>query len=259
MKKIIIGNWKMNPSTLEEAERIFSALNRLTKNFKKTELVICLPFVYLFALSNVKCQRSNVKIGAQNIFEEDPKNGSRAFTGETSATMLKGLAVEYVILGHSERRARGETDEVVNKKIKAALKAGLTPVVCVGENERDSDGKFFEILKNQIKNTFAGLKKNDFSRIILAYEPVWAIGKSERDNLKGADLHEAVIFVRKVLSEIVGKTAAFNARIIYGGSVSSANVADIISNSRVSGILPGRASLDPKEMKEILIILEKLK
>lgn len=259
MKKIIIGNWKMNPEMAEEAKRIFSGIKKLARDFKKTEIVICPPFVFLVSLSTSNLQLSNLKLGAQNIFEEDPKNGSRAFTGETSATMLKGLAVEYVILGHSERRARGETDEVVNKKIKTALKAGLTPVVCVGENERDSDGKFFEILKNQIKNTFAGLKKNDFSRIILAYEPVWAIGKSERDNLKGADLHEAVIFIRKVLSEIVGKPSAFNARIIYGGSVSSANVADIISNGRVSGILPGRASLDPKEMKEILIILEKLK
>ncbi len=255
-RKILIGNWKMNPATLNEARRIFSALNHLAKNFKKTELVICPPSIYLSVIST---KPSVIGIGTQNIFEEDPVSGSRAFTGEISATMLKNLGVEYVILGHSERRERGETDEMVNKKIKVALKAGLKPVVCIGEKERDKDGHFFEILKAQVKTTFSRLKKNDLGKIIVAYEPVWAIGKNDKENMKGEDLHQMTIFIRKVLAENYGKTAAFRPQIIYGGSVSEANVLDIVSHGKVSGILPGRASLEPETVKKILKVLESLK
>lgn len=249
----------MNPDSLEKAKKIFSALKRLAKDSKKTELIICPPLVYLSSLSTFNFKISNFKLGAQNVFEDNPAKGSRPFTGEVSAEMLKNLGVEYVIVGHSERRSRGESDESVNKKIKVLLKAGITPIVCVGEKERDADGHFFEFLKTQIKNTFVGLKKDDLLKTIIAYEPVWAIGKNETENLSGADLHEIVIFIRKVLSEIAGKPLAFKTRIIYGGSVSSFNVSDIVFNGQVSGILPGRASLDPKEMKNILEILESRK
>jgi len=255
MKKIIIGNWKMNPQNLPEARKIFSALKRLAKDFKKTELVICPPFIYLSQLQTTNYGLRTIKLGAQDVFEENPPRGG-AYTGQISATMLSNLNVEYVILGHSERRSLGETDEVVNRKIKTALSAGLKPVVCVGENQRDNDGKYLEILRAQIKNTFQRIKKTDIEKIIVAYEPVWAIGKDPKNYLNGASLFSMIIFIRKILAESYGKKTAFKISIIYGGSVSSFNVLDIFTEGKVSGILPGRASLDPKEMKEILQILE---
>lgn len=251
MKKIIVGNWKMNPLSQKEASEILSSLKRFTKNFKKTEVVICLPFVYLPSAS--KNQKSSpIKIGSQNVHWEE----KGAFTGEVSPIMLKDLGVSHVILGHSERRIAGETDETINNKLIAVLKNKMTPILCIGESERDEDGKFFEFLKTQLKIAFSKIKKSDLSNIIIAYEPVWAIGKSEDEYMKGEELHQMTIFIRKVLSEIYNKKDAWEPRIIYGGSVTSFNVEDIVFQGQVDGILPGRASLNPIEMKKILQIME---
>lgn len=250
-QKIVIGNWKMNPETPEEAREIFVSLKKIAKDLKKTEFVICIPFVYLSILSNVKGYKSNVKIGSQDLFWEE--KGS--FTGEISPGMIKNFGVSYAVIGHSERRALGESDEMVNKKIKAALANKITPVVCIGEKERDIEGKFFELLKHQIKSAFQKIKKSELSKIIIAYEPVWAIGKSEKEYMKGEDLHQTTIFIRKALADLYDKKEAWKPKIIYGGSVTSNNVEDVMKGE-VDGILPGRASLDPKEMKEILKILE---
>jgi len=246
----------MNPQTPVEAREIFSALKRIAKDFKKTELVICPPFIYLPILLTFNFKLSNLKIGAQDVFWENPQANKGAFTGEISSEMLKNLGVTHIILGHSERRTMGETDEMVNKKIKASLRSKLTPILCVGEKKRDTDGRFFEFLKNQIKSAFSKIKKADLSKVIIAYEPIWAIGKSEKEYMRGEELYQMVIFIRKTLSDIYGKKEVWKPKIIYGGSVTAFNISDIVFQGQVDGILPGRASLNPKEMKEIMKILE---
>src|SRR3989344_4215870 len=258
MKKIIVGNWKMNPSTLAEARQIFSEIKKLSKKFPKIDIVVCPPFVYLSDLKNKIDKASSLKLGAQDVFWDNPETGSRPFTGEISASMLRDAGVKYVILGHSERRAMGETSEEVNKKIKIALEAGLTPVICIGEKEHDIDGKFFETLKIQIKDTLNKIKKADLQKIIMAYEPIWAIGKSESESMKGEDLYQMAIFIRKILSEMFGQVEAFKTPIVYGGSVSPFNVKDIISQGHVDGILAGRASLESEKIAEIMDILAQI-
>jgi len=243
----------MGPVSQEEAKKIISDLKRISKKFK-SKIIICPPFTFLHLFKNF----GNLILGAQDLFYEDPQKGSRPFTGEISASILKDFGVKYVIIGHSERRAMGESDETVNKKIKTALMSGLTPVVCVGEKERDQDGKFFEVLGDQIRFSLSKIKTNDLPKLIIAYEPVWAIGKSDKENIEGDNLHQMVIFIRKILSEISNKKIAFQVPIIYGGSVSSDDIPDLVSNGQIDGILPGRASLDPKEMKEILEALDRL-
>ncbi len=243
----------MNPETSREAREFFSALKRRMKRIKKTELIICPPFVFLETLSKLIEPKLPLRLGAQDVSHKD----SGPFTGEIGASMIKNLGGEYVIVGHSERRALGETDEQVNRKLKAALKGHLKVVLCFGEKVRDNDGKFFEFLRNQIRSAFSGVKKSSLRSIIIAYEPVWAIGKSEREYLKGEELYQMTIFIRKVLSDMHGKRAAWTPKIIYGGSVTAFNVLDVVTAGRVDGILPGRSSLNPQEMGEILKILEK--
>jgi len=258
MKKIIIGNWKMNPETLIEARKIFSETKKLAKKFPKIDLVICPPAVFLSGFKDKAGEPTSFKLGAQDVFWDNPETGSRPFTGEISASMLKDSGVKYVILGHSERRSMGETNTEVNKKIKIAVSVGLTPIICIGEKEHDVDGKFFETLKIQIKETLNRIKKSDLSKIIIAYEPIWAIGKSEQESMKGEDIYQMTIFIKKILTEVFGQVEAFKVPIIYGGSVSPFNVKDIVDGGHVNGILAGRASLEPQKLKEMLEIIEKI-
>src|SRR3989344_4874649 len=170
-KKIIIGNWKMNPLITKEAGKLFESIAKSVSRIKNTEVVVCPPFIYLDKLTKIRT--SKVKLGAQNAFYEE----SGAFTGEISALMLYDLGARYVILGHSERRALGETNTLINKKIKASIKAGLNPILCVGEDIRDENHEYLNFIKIQIEECLNGVSKDSISKIIIAYEPVWAIGK----------------------------------------------------------------------------------
>jgi len=243
-KKIIVGNWKMNPSTLEEAKILFSKVKRASVKFRSVETVLCPPFVYLGAFARPK----GVKLGAQNVFWEI---GGK-FTGEVSPVMLKSLGCSYVIVGHSERRALGETDEIVSKKIKAVLNAGIRVILCVGESERDQNGAYFEFLKNQIKHSLFGTDRSSLGNLLIAYEPIWAVGKSFKESMQPSDIHETVIFIRKVLSDMYDQATAASIPVIYGGSVESENIVKVFLDGGVGGVLVGHKSLISDEFISML-------
>ncbi len=249
MKKIIIGNWKMNPGSSKEAEKLLAAVSKNIPKLKNTEIVVCPPFVYLEKLKKIS---KKVSLGAQDAFYGD----TGAFTGEVSAEMLAMLGVKYVIVGHSERRSIGEGNELINKKIKGVLSAGLTPVLCVGETMRDENHEYFNFVKNQLGECLNGVSKDLVGKVIIAYEPVWAI--STTANRKDATPHdslEMVIFIKKVLADKFGKYTT-RTRVIYGGSVNERDAGEFISKGGVDGLLPGKASLDPKKFSEIISICE---
>ena len=242
----------MNPRTLREAEALFRKVARKLPQLKKTEVVICPPFLYL---DQLKGRSRKVSLGAQDAFWEDVG----AFTGEVSGEMLYNLGVRYVILGHSERRELGETDSLVNKKIKSALKAGLVPILCVGEKERDANHEYFSVIKSQVERCLKGVSKNLISKIVIAYEPVWAISSTaNRHDATSVDSREMAIFIRKTLSDASSPEIAAETRIIYGGSVNMKSAKDFLENGGVDGLLPGKASLDAEEFTEIVKICEAL-
>ena len=242
-KVLVVGNWKMNPVTLAEAKMLFTKVKRVGVGLRNVETVLCPPFVFISALSGVA-----VKLGSQDVFWQ---NGER-FTGQISPEMLKGLGVSYCLVGHSERRALGETDEVVSKKANAALREGLKVVVCIGERERDSSGAYFDFLKDQLKKSLAGVPLRFLSDLIIAYEPVWAIGKSFRESMSPADIRETSIFIRKILSDIYDRASIAAVTVIYGAAVEPENVAAVLKEGEVSGVLVGHKSLEADDFIAIL-------
>ena len=250
-KKIIIGNWKMNPLTLKEAEKLFVGISKSISRIKKTEVVICPPFLYF---ENLKKLSKKISLGAQDAFYED----AGAYTGEISAEMLYNIGARYVILGHSERRALGETNSLVNKKIKASLAAGLRPILCVGERVRDESHGYFNLVKIQLEECLRGVSKDSISKIIIAYEPIWAISSTpDRKDAIPSDSLEMAIFIRKILADKFGSQTQ-SVRIIYGGSVDEKDALEFLKNGGVNGLLPGRASLDVKKFIEVVKICEAL-
>jgi triosephosphate isomerase len=252
MKKIVIGNWKMNPLTSKEAEKLFSGVIKNIFDVKKTEVVICPPFVYLDKLSKIRT--SKIKLGAQDAFCGDVG----AFTGEVSGEMLSGVGAKYVILGHSERRIFGENNNDISRKIKSSFMAELCPILCVGESERNPDHSYFSFVKMQLEECLAGISKNLISKIIIAYEPIWAISSTpDRKDATPADSMEMIIFIRKILSDKFGKEAT-TTKILYGGSVTEKDAGDFLQHGGVDGLLVGRASLDVKKFTDIIKICEAL-
>jgi len=230
MKNLIAANWKLNPTNQKGAEDIFEQIKKSVKNTAE-EVVVCPPFIFLPALKGLA-------LGAQNCFYED----TGAFTGEISPAMIKDLGVEYVIIGHSERRKYfGETDETVNKKIIKALAVGLKIIFCIGETEEErTAGKRNEVLQRQVQQ---GLKDVvDIDNISVAYEPVWAIGTG--NNCGVAETKESIDFIRQFVKK--------DTRILYGGSVKSENSGDYIKEAGANGLLVGGASLNAEEFAKIV-------
>jgi len=252
-KKIIIANWKMNPASIKQALSIFSPIKKTAGTLKNIQTIICPPFVYLSELDK-KVTGHRCVLGAQDLFYEE--NGSH--TGEVSAKMLVSLGIKYVIVGHSERRALGETNEDVNRKILASVKNGLTPVLCIGEKERDSDAKYLNHIRVQIKEALRNIPKNKISNIIVAYEPVWAIGSSGEKADTPENIFETILFIRKVLSEIVTNKNALEMPILYGGSVNKKNAKDFLEKGGVQGLLVGGASLDVNNFSTIIKSADKI-
>lgn len=247
MRKIVIaGNWKMY-KTNQEAVQVLTELKTLTKDIKGIEIVIAAPFT---ALSDaVKAvQGSNIKIAAENLY---PKVEG-AFTGEISPTMLKAIGITHVIIGHSERREIfKETDEFINEKIKTALENELTPIFCIGEKleERES-GRTLEVNTNQIKKGLKDLTKEDARKVIVAYEPVWAIGTGKTATPEMAqETHKEI---REVLAGMFGKDVANEITIQYGGSMKPENAKDLLSQADIDGGLVGGASLKADSFFEII-------
>ena len=243
MKPIIIANWKCNPTTLKEAKRLFDSIKRGLKNIKNAEVVICPPFVYLPYFLNSKSYILNPKIGAQDCFWEE----KGAFTGEVSPKMLKDLGCDYVILGHSERRRYlGETDEMVNKKLKAAIIAGLRPILCVSSRKRGKEGS--SETKEQLQKDLSGIKKSELKNIIITYEPVWAISTTKGGAVVTSEnTKEGKIFIKENLSKLFDRFSAGKVKIIYGGSVDSTNIEGFIRIAKMDGVLIGVASLRPDD------------
>ena len=244
-RKVIAGNWKMNMLP-NEAINFIQQLEPLVKD-TKNEVILCVPFTDLFyALLHV--QGTNIKIGAQNMHWEE----KGAFTGEVSAQMLKSIGTEYVIIGHSERRQYfAETDETVNKKVKSALAVGLKPIVCVGETlEQRENGKTESIVTNQIEKALEGIESKNLENIIIAYEPIWAIGTGKTATKEEAN--ETIAQIRKKISELYGQNEADGVIIQYGGSVKSSNAKELFEMSDIDGGLVGGASLKADEFAKIV-------
>jgi triosephosphate isomerase len=253
-KKIIVANWKMNPQTLAESEQILDLVNEYLESaeyHKELSLIFCPPFVFLERVAKILSMSHlshQSELGAQDISWEN----EGAMTGEISGPMLKGLGVRYVIIGHSERRFKiGESDEVVNRKLKAALTNELIPVVCVGEKERDNNFKDF--LRNQILNTFKNINANEFSRSIIAYEPVWAISSNfnSRPDTPESAL-ESIEAIKEILIKNFGLDNFNLPRILYGGSINSSNVQEFLKVEKINGVLVGGASVKKDEFIKIL-------
>ena len=246
-KAIIAGNWKMN-KTRPEAKELLTAIKPLVANADgKVEVIACVPFTNLETAINTTAG-SNVKIGAENVHFE--KSG--AFTGEISADMLVELGVEYVVIGHSERRQYfGETDETVNLRTKAALAAGLKPIVCVGEllAEREADITE-EVISRQIKLDLAGVSADDVKKTVIAYEPVWAIGTGKTATADQAE--EVCGFIRATLAKIYDGATADAVTIQYGGSMNAKNCAELLAKPNVDGGLIGGASLKADDFNTIV-------
>ena len=246
-RKILAANWKMN-MTLGEADSFLEAFLIEVANENSVDIVLVPPFTALARVSEKLNEVQNVKVGAQNMHWE--KSG--AFTGEISASMLRELFARYVILGHSERRTLfGETDEIVNKKTKAALAATLTPIVCIGETLAERDGnRVEEVLETQLTGSLAGLTPEQIADTVIAYEPVWAIGTGRTASPQQAE--DAHAFIRTKLAVLSDAPTADKVRIQYGGSVKPGNTAELMSQPDIDGALVGGASLDPRGFSEIV-------
>lgn len=244
----------MNPATLKEAKSLFLQIKKETIKYKNVTAVISAPFVYLPELA--KLSSAGFALASQNMSAE--KEG--AFTGEVSARMLIGCKVKYSILGHSERRALGETNEFINKKIKLALQEGITPILCIGEVERDQGMWHLGIIKTQIEECFAGVSKASINKIIVAYEPVWALSTTKnRRDATPEDSSEMIIYIKKVLSDMFDAKSVDGVRVLYGGSVNDTNAGAFLTIGKADGLLPGKASLTPKIFTNILKIANEIR
>ncbi|MGA1194296.1 MAG: triose-phosphate isomerase [Kiritimatiellia bacterium] len=245
-KPIVAGNWKMN-KTVADAIDLAEDIKRDLGGCKDVDIVLCPPFTALKAVSDV-VSGTHVDLGAQNMHWE--KSG--AYTGEISAEMLREIYCHYVILGHSERRTYfGETDEIVNKKTKAALSGNLTPIVCVGETlEEREAGKTNDVVGTQVRGSLAGLNPRELVETVIAYEPVWAIGTGKTASPEQAQ--EVHAYIRGVLVEIADEAVAQSVRIQYGGSVKASNAKELFSLPDIDGGLIGGASLEARSFIEIV-------
>ena len=246
-KKIIAANWKMNMTQAESAEFVHSLLLDIG-DISEVDVVIIPPFTAIAKVTEALGKAQNIKVGAQNMHWER----SGAFTGEISAAMLRDLFVRYVVLGHSERRTLfGETDEIVNRKVRAAHEATLRPIVCVGETLQQRDaGQVEKVLSTQLRGSLAGLDAKELQETVVAYEPVWAIGTGR--NATPDQAQQAHAFIRQVLAEMSDQATADRIRIQYGGSVKPSNARDLMTQPDIDGALVGGASLEPRSFAEII-------
>lgn len=246
-KKIIAANWKMNMTQAESARFVESLLLELG-DISDVDVVIVPPFTAIAKVNESLGKAQNIKVGAQNMHWE--RNG--AFTGEISAALLRDLFVRYVVLGHSERRTLfGETNEIVNRKVRAAHEAALRPIVCIGETlEQRDKGKVTKVLASQMRGSLAQLTEKELQETVIAYEPIWAIGTGRTATPEQAQ--EAHAYIRQIVGEMFDETTGERVRIQYGGSVKPENARALMSQPDIDGALVGSASLDPRSFAQIV-------
>lgn len=249
---IVGGNWKMNRGTPEQSKEMLKELIPLINHIINVEIVIVPPFTSLIGTYEI-LKGTNIKLGAQNMYFEE----KGAFTGEISPNFLKEIGVEYVILGHSERRnIFNESDDLINKKLKKALNIGLKPIVCIGEHlEEREAGKTKEIIKYQMDRTFKDLNKDQIIQTVIAYEPIWAIGTGKTATPEQAE--EIHVFIREILSQKFDQETADSIRIQYGGSIKPDNAEDLFGKKNIDGGLVGGASLQANSLAHIIKAAEK--
>ena len=252
-RPLIIANWKANPKTVRRAVALARAVHSEISKYRNVELVVAPPFPFLIP---VKGAIRRAALGAQNAFWET----HGPYTGEVGTAELKNLGVRYVILGHSERRINlHETDEMVNRKVRAVLAAGMTPVICVGERHREG-GEIPSIVGEQVRAALAGVKAKDAGRVVVAYEPVWAVSTqpgAHPDTPESA--FRAAVYIRKIAAAALGRAAGTQIRVIYGGSVTDENIASFLHEGRMQGALVGGASIDAKKFASLFRAVSRLK
>ncbi|MBL7045453.1 MAG: triose-phosphate isomerase [Parcubacteria group bacterium] len=252
MRKLVVANWKMNPASVKEALDLFDKVKKKASTLKNVDTILAPPFAFLGELT-CNYSGSKVSFASQDVFWEE--GGS--YTGEVSVSQIKSIGATYGIVGHSERRALGETDVDVNKKVLALIKEKVTPILCIGESSRDEHGEYLNFLQKEITEGLKSVSKNDIKRVVIAYEPIWAIGKSVRDAMKPDEMHEMKIFIQKTLSELYERSVVSKVPIIYGGSVEPDNARALLEGGEVDGFLVGHASLSVTEFNEILTIVNR--
>ncbi len=245
-RPLVIGNWKMNPLSPTLSAKLATELKKRLSSCTDVDVVVAPPCIFLGDVARTRNSSKAYMLGAQNVHYA--KLGS--FTGETSIPMLGGYGVSHIILGHSERRALGETDTLINEKLIAVIKAGLTGVVCVGEKKRDQGGHYLSHIEDQVRKALAKISRGKLEQVVIAYEPIWAIGTG--DNATSADVHEMKLFIEKILSDMYGRNYAQKVRIIYGGSVNGKNAQELFEGGTVDGFLVGGASLHADEFAMIV-------
>jgi triosephosphate isomerase len=236
-KRIVAGNWKMLISSRDDARSLALGLRKKLRGITGVDVYVAPPVPFLFEVAGI-LETSPIRVGAQTLSSH--KDG--AHTGEVSGAMLKGAGAQFSIVGHSERREAGESESVVRAELEQAIDAGLAPMLCIGERSRDEGGEQFSTIERQIISALKDIPKNTLKKLIIAYEPVWAIGKRAEDAMKPADLEEMVIFIRKVLAELLDRTEALKVPILYGGSVDAQNAQALVKEGGANGFLVGRAS-----------------
>jgi len=247
-RPIVVGNWKMNPKTIGLAKKLFLEIrNGLGRYKQQIGVVVAPPFPFISEMERLSPSK-RIELAAQDIFYET----HGAFTGEVSLPMLKSVGVSYAIIGHSERRALGETNEEIGRDVGAALRSSVTAIVCIGEKKRDSHGSHFNVVEEQCTAALASVPKTKAKSLIIAYEPVWAIGTG--DTATAEDIEEMRLFIQKLIADRFGRKVADTIHILYGGSVNKKNAGDILEKTGVDGFLVGGASLRGKEFVEIIKI-----
>lgn len=244
---LVVANWKMNPRTLGAARELLRDITKVIRG--KRGVVVVPPTPFLTEL--IKTARSTaLAFGAQDLSQ----HGVGAHTGEIGASMLKSIGVSYVIVGHSERRGDGETDGVIHEKLRQALAGGITPILCVGERERDSQGKYFSVVEEQVRTALREVPARKIGQVIIAYEPLWAISTASAAPRPATpeDAHEMTLFIRKTLTDLYDRVHARKVRILYGGSVDAKNIQGLVAGSGAQGFLVGGASLRPDDFKGII-------
>ena len=248
-KNIVAGNWKMNLD-YENGVSLFSEIVNMVKDevVGNQQIVVCSPAIHLYSIAKLSAAVNNVGVGGQNIHQAE----SGAFTGELSATQVKSTGADYIILGHSERRAYfGETDALLAEKVDAALAHNLTPLFCIGETKEEREsGKFFEVIEEQLINGVFHLESEQFSKLVLAYEPVWAIGTGLTASPEQAQ--EVHAFIRKTVANKYGEKVAEDTSILYGGSCNPGNAKELFSQADIDGGLIGGASLKSRDFIDIV-------
>ena len=245
---LIIANWKMYPTSWREAKRLLDSTRKTAEGLKRSTLVIAPPSIYLRELRGAY-KGSRISFAAQNVYFEV----SGAYTGEVSFVQAKDARATYALVGHSERRAAGETNEETGRKVMALVGAGMTPVLCVGEKERGKSGEHFAFVRQQLRDALSGLRGGKITKVVVAYEPVWAIGGEK--TMAPRDMHEMAIFIRKQLVEMHGEKA-MDVKILYGGSVNEDNARAMIEEGDVVGFIVGHVSVEPHRFSTLLRSLE---